>query len=132
MFVTYSGTGTGCASGTAPGHIGICVCPGDGCQTDVCALTPPDANRTQRAKSKGLVIIFTSLIYPATAGSLEYGKTTVPGGPRHYQIGADVLTRLKNSNRSCDVLFRTVFVNHWVRKLEQVPKNAVAQNGGAD
>jgi hypothetical protein len=56
-FVTYSGPGTGCASGTAPGHIGICVCPDDGCQAFVCALKPPHANTTQRTKIKGFITI---------------------------------------------------------------------------
>jgi hypothetical protein len=56
-FVTYSGPGTGCASGTAPGHIGICVCPGDGCQPFVCARRPPHANTTQRTKIKGFITI---------------------------------------------------------------------------
>ena len=32
-----SGPGTGCASGTAPGHIGTCVYPGAGCHAAVCA-----------------------------------------------------------------------------------------------
>src|SRR5438132_11152656 len=40
---TASGPATGCASGTAPGHISTCVCPGDGCQTFVCALRLPHA-----------------------------------------------------------------------------------------
>src|SRR5258708_4535740 len=65
--VVTSGPATGCGSGTAPGHIGTCVCPGDGCQAGVCALRPPDANTTQRAKSKGFITI------PSEAG---YSKTT--------------------------------------------------------
>ena len=59
--LTYSGPGTGCASGTAPGHIGTCVCPGDGCQTGVCALRPPHANTTQRAKIKGFIRVYQFL-----------------------------------------------------------------------
>src|SRR5450755_3274271 len=34
-FSAISGPATGCGSGAAPGHIRICVCPCDGCQTDV-------------------------------------------------------------------------------------------------
>src|ERR1700684_1504234 len=37
------------ASGTVPGHIGTCICPRDGCQTDVCAIKLTDQNTTQRA-----------------------------------------------------------------------------------
>src|SRR2546427_5570912 len=44
---TASGPGTGGASGTAPGQIGTCVCPGDGCQTFVCALSLPQAKTMQ-------------------------------------------------------------------------------------
>ena len=51
---------TGAASGTVPGHIGTCVCPGDGCHTDFCALRPPHANTIQRAKIKGFVTISTA------------------------------------------------------------------------
>ena len=58
-FVTYSGPGTSwaCASGTAPGHIRTCACPGDGCQTFVCALRRPHTNTTPRAKIKGFITI---------------------------------------------------------------------------
>src|SRR5579859_1680981 len=58
--VTYSGPGTGCASGTAPGHIGCCLCPGDGCQTGACALRPPNENITQRANIKSFITIPTA------------------------------------------------------------------------
>src|ERR1051325_11525850 len=54
---TASSPGTGCTSGTAPGQIGTCVCPGDGCQTFVCALRLPHATTTQRAIIR---IFFTS------------------------------------------------------------------------
>jgi hypothetical protein len=47
--------GPNCASGGAPGHIGICVCPGDGCQPSFWAHKPPDADKTQSAKSKGFI-----------------------------------------------------------------------------
>src|SRR6266566_3789154 len=55
--VVTSGPATGCASGAVPGQIGTCVCPGDGCQAGVCALRSPNANTTQRAKSKGFITI---------------------------------------------------------------------------
>jgi hypothetical protein len=48
--VATSDPTTGCASGTAPGHIGTCVCPGDDCQAGVCPFRPPNANITQRAE----------------------------------------------------------------------------------
>src|SRR5439155_8679302 len=54
---TASGPGTGCASGTAPGQIGTCVCPGDACQTFVCARRPPNVNTTHRAKIKSFITI---------------------------------------------------------------------------
>src|SRR5438876_11749682 len=60
---TASGPGTGCASGTAPGQIGTCVCPGDGCQTFVCALRPPHANTTQRAKIKVFITILLMIAW---------------------------------------------------------------------
>ena len=55
-----SGPATGCASGAVPGHIGTCVCPGEGCQTGVCALKEPNVITTKRAKSKGLVTVPTA------------------------------------------------------------------------
>jgi hypothetical protein len=61
MFVTYSGPGTGCGSGTAPGHIGSCVCPGDGCQTLVCALKPPQAKAMQITNTSLAVNLFIVL-----------------------------------------------------------------------
>ena len=56
VFAT-SGPATGCGSGTLPGHIGTCVCPGDGCHTGFCALRPPNADTTQRAKIKSFMTI---------------------------------------------------------------------------
>src|ERR1035441_3243117 len=58
--VATSGPATGWGSGTVPGHIGTCVCSGDGCQTGVCALRPPNANTTQRAKIKGFITLPTA------------------------------------------------------------------------
>jgi len=54
-FVAYSGPGTGCGSGAAPGHIGTCVCPGEGCQTLVCACSLQNTNALQRATIKSLM-----------------------------------------------------------------------------
>src|SRR3984893_6056329 len=52
----YSGPATGCGSGAAPGQIGTCVCPGDGCQVvRCCALKLPNADTTPKAKSKGFI-----------------------------------------------------------------------------
>src|ERR1051326_3268775 len=48
---TTSGPLTGCGSGAAPGHIGVCVCPGDGSQPCFCAGTKP-AKRPHRAQIK--------------------------------------------------------------------------------
>src|SRR6266566_7150977 len=59
--VVTSGPATGWGSGTVPGHIGTCVCPGDGCQTGVCALRPPHAKTTQRAKSKAFIKGFITI-----------------------------------------------------------------------
>src|SRR5207244_12857502 len=58
---TASGPGTGCASGTAPGQIGTCVCPGDGCQTFVCALRLPHAKTMQATNNIFAVILFMVL-----------------------------------------------------------------------
>src|SRR5580658_3811814 len=52
-----SGPATGWGSGTLPGHIGTCVCPGDGCHTGFCALRPPNADTTKRAKIKSFMTI---------------------------------------------------------------------------
>src|SRR6266403_5959230 len=62
--VATSGPVTGWGSGTVPGHIGTCVCPGEGCQPGVCALRPPHANTTQRAKSQGFITIPTAEYNP--------------------------------------------------------------------
>src|SRR5579863_8266571 len=59
VVLATSGPAAGCASGAAPGHIGTCVCPGDGCQVVCCALTPPNANTTQRARIIGFITIPT-------------------------------------------------------------------------
>src|SRR6266404_135401 len=56
---------------TAPGHIGTCVCPGAGCQPGVCALRPPNANTTQRAKSKGFITILAEAEYSKTNSRLK-------------------------------------------------------------
>src|SRR5204863_1120609 len=58
---TASGPGTACASGTAPGQIGTCVCPGDGCQTFVCALRLPHAKTMQVTNNIFAVILFMVL-----------------------------------------------------------------------
>src|SRR5205823_4733574 len=50
-----SGPGTGCASGAAPGHIGICVCPAAGCQAVVCANTAPDTGSRDSAEIQSLM-----------------------------------------------------------------------------
>src|SRR3954467_13986801 len=55
--VSFSRPVRGCASGTGPGHIDTCVCPGDGCQAGVCAVTSSHANAKQVAKITGLIII---------------------------------------------------------------------------
>src|SRR5215469_15565031 len=47
----------GCASGIFPGHIATCVCPGDGCHTNFCALRLPDVHTTQRPKIKRFITI---------------------------------------------------------------------------
>jgi hypothetical protein len=52
-----SGPGTGCASGTGPGHIGTCVYPGDGCHAGVCACRTANPETTQRAMIKGFLTI---------------------------------------------------------------------------
>lgn len=67
VVVMSSGPGMGCASGAAPGHIGSCVCPGDGCQAGVWALRPPHANTTQSTKIKGFMTI------PAIEQKLKLG-----------------------------------------------------------
>jgi hypothetical protein len=53
------GGGPNCASGGVPGHIGICVWPGDGCQPGFCASKPAGPNKKQTAKSKGLITILS-------------------------------------------------------------------------
>src|SRR5690242_17258360 len=62
MFVTYSGPETGCGSGTAPGHIGNCVCPGDGRQTFVCAFRLPHANTVQATNNTFAIIPLMVLV----------------------------------------------------------------------
>jgi hypothetical protein len=58
----FSGPRTGCGSGAAPGHIGICVCPGDGCHTGCWALRLQNPNAVQRAKSNGFIGILEDRI----------------------------------------------------------------------
>src|SRR6266481_1836559 len=60
VVVSSSVPPTGCASGGFPGHIGTCVCPGDGCQVVCCALAPPNANTTQMPKIKGFITVLTA------------------------------------------------------------------------
>src|SRR5256885_8993972 len=61
---TASGPGTGCASGTAPGQISTCECPGDGCQTFVCALSLPHAKTMQVANNIFVLSLFMMLDGP--------------------------------------------------------------------
>jgi hypothetical protein len=68
---TFSGPATGWGSGTAPGHIGICVCPDDGCQAVCCVLTLPNANPTQTTKSKGFMTILAEAEYSKTISRME-------------------------------------------------------------
>src|SRR4051812_32258861 len=55
--VSFSRPVRGCASGTGPGHIGNCVCPGVGCQARVCAVALPHATAKQAAKITALIIM---------------------------------------------------------------------------
>src|SRR6266702_7041336 len=48
---------TDCGSGAATGHMGTCVCPGDGSQPPFCAVRLPSAQTLQRAKIKGFIRI---------------------------------------------------------------------------
>jgi hypothetical protein len=61
VVIAISGPAAGCRSGAAPGQMGICVCPGDGCQTEVWmgvwAGRAEDAERRQRAASRGLITV---------------------------------------------------------------------------
>ena len=61
--VAASGPATGWGSGTSPGQIGTCLYPGDGRHPGVCALKPPNANTTHRAKIKDLIAIPTEAGY---------------------------------------------------------------------
>src|ERR1017187_3339854 len=54
---TTSGPLTGCGSGAAEGHIGTCVCPGDGSQPPFCADRLPSANTPHTAKIKDFIRI---------------------------------------------------------------------------
>src|SRR5678816_807324 len=45
------------ASGTTPGHSGVCVCPGDGCQVSACARGLPGTAAIQTAKIQCLAFI---------------------------------------------------------------------------
>src|SRR5580692_9449031 len=59
MLVTYSGPGT-CwriASGGVPGQMGTCVCPGEGCQTFVCASRRAGAKTIQRTMIKDFIAV---------------------------------------------------------------------------
>jgi hypothetical protein len=49
----------GCASGGLPGHIGVCEYPGDGRQSDFCALRLSDGHTTQKAKIKSFITVLT-------------------------------------------------------------------------
>jgi hypothetical protein len=51
----YSGPATGCESGTVLGHIGTCVCPGDGCQEAVCAPKARTPETTKRARNRRFI-----------------------------------------------------------------------------
>jgi hypothetical protein len=62
---TDSGFGLGIASGTAPGQMGTCVCPGDGCQESASAISLPTVTITQRAKIKAFIS------YPYSFGFLS-------------------------------------------------------------
>ncbi len=77
-------------SGTSPGHIGTCVRPEEGCQTDVCALTPETTQTTHSAMIHGRILansdISTSIktvpyrhrITVSSASGL-FCRRTVPG-----------------------------------------------------
>src|SRR6185437_9567588 len=58
-----SGPGTACASGTVPGHIGICACPGDGCQICVCAIEAAlHTKKTQIVITRGFIAVGTKSV----------------------------------------------------------------------
>jgi hypothetical protein len=63
--ITDSGPGTGFASGTVPGQIGICVCPGDGCQTLVLALKLPIEKKKQMKIVEAVKILSLKFIMNA-------------------------------------------------------------------
>src|ERR1017187_4819205 len=54
---TTSGPLTGCGSGAAPGHMGTCLCPGDGCQAPSCGTRRPSKNAPHRVKIKGFITV---------------------------------------------------------------------------
>src|ERR1700678_435266 len=51
-----SGPGTGRPSGADPGHIGICVWPGDGCHAPAAAVCVANAIRAQRVAITSFII----------------------------------------------------------------------------
>src|SRR6266702_1053429 len=110
----YSGPATGCGSGAAPGHIGICVCPGDGCHTGFCALRLPTPNTTQRAKIKGFITILTIYrsstvsLFPHECGWID-GKRSPGCSPNQHQRESVRRNRchtpMVNSGRPCAYFF---------------------------
>jgi len=80
---TISGPSVGRGSGAAPGHIGTCACPGDGCQT-VCACRTLTAKKTQKANS---VFIITDGEIAGGADIAVY--VCVPNQGAHT-LGSDV------------------------------------------
>src|SRR5437762_215129 len=73
LVVSTSAPGACRASGGAPGHIGICLCPGDGSHACARALRPQDANMTRNAATNGFM------------SSLPPGESVGRGSPRVSQ-----------------------------------------------
>src|SRR5438045_3590857 len=82
---------------SAPGHIGTCVCPGEGCQRFVSALRRPNANTPHRATKKyfstalGKIGLFAKLQNPEALGSMKgAGQHRIPGKKQLICIIASV------------------------------------------
>src|SRR5262249_52631090 len=83
--VEISGPATGCAPAPAPGHIGTCVCPGDGCQAGVCAPRPKDADTKQTATIKGF-IAFKLSFQNISQGKSRWVRQVVFGKPLRLNV----------------------------------------------